>query len=124
MTEEQQFFIAVLKLMPDNSIVYMQAWSIKSTIISELLVQSEDPALQRMQLNSESRAKLIAETINDRLPQYVSYIEIRKDGMILFKAYDGVEIGDISQEIPVTEEFIKNFVTTKMCAVVSEVSSY
>jgi hypothetical protein len=118
MTVTQRFIIDVLKLMPKDSICFMDT--------------SDDPLLdsiERMEnsiiknrytcsfpLTEKNQNILISAIIEYHAEEEISNIFIELDGEILFMSYDGIMLGEILKKIVLPESFIKEYVEKmKIC---------
>src|ERR1700710_2795647 len=97
MKEEAVFFIDTIGLMPENSVLFIQAPSLESEIILSLLNNTQFVYYKSIILNSENKKVLIEEVISDNVQREFQSIEIRDKEVLLFEAYDGVEFGIISK---------------------------
>jgi hypothetical protein len=96
---ELTFFIDILKILPLNSICYIQAPSLTSTILLEHLEFAKVPYYRCFQLNVFNK-KLFTDCItNENIQEDIQSIEIRLDDLLLLEGYDGLEYFTISKTL-------------------------
>ena len=120
MTETKSYFIDVINLVPDNSICFIQAPSIDaSSTLNNLLMPSELDYYQQITLSPANKEK-ICEIIKAEDVVGFQGIEIRHNGKLYFEGYDGMVFGNISKDVNLPVNFIKDFIESDMCNVAVE----
>ena len=117
MTQEQLFFISVINLMPDESVLLIQGPSLESDSVLQIMSKTEFAYYNSITLNSTNKIILIEEITCNNLQDFIQSMEIRKNNQLLFEGYDRMEYGEISNQIHLPKEFIEKYIDGKMCIV-------
>ncbi len=117
MTETQSFLIEIIFLVPENSTCFIQAPSCDNNNFLSLMTDSNFAYYKQVNLTSSNKKKLIELVENENIGNDFQNIEIRLEGKPLFKGYDGMEFGMVSQTLKLTKEFTDNFIATDVCTV-------
>ena len=120
MTETQSYTIDIIKLVPDNAILFIQAPSNETPDFLQLLEQSPYQYYKQVILSPQNKKALIDLISTQEVQMDFQSIEIRLNNMLLFEGYDGMEYGTISKTVDLTEDFRKNYLKTEMFHVSSE----
>jgi len=120
MITEKTFFIEILNLLPNNSVLYIQAPDLNSIKISNILKETEFPYYQSIHLNDENRMQIIDSVLTEDVLGYIHSAEIRFKSKLLFEGYDGMEFGTISKEIVLSEKFKNSYIEGDMCTISTE----
>lgn len=94
---ELNFFIDILKILPLNSICYIQAPSLTSTILLEHLEFDKEPYYRYFQLDTFNRKLLTDCIINENIQEDIQSIEIRLDDLLVLEGYDRLEYFTVSK---------------------------
>lgn len=68
-------------------------------------------------LTEKNKKKLLTEILTNSIEERMHSVYIRKNNHIIFEAYDGFEIGEISRTIKLSADFVETFVATGLCRV-------
>jgi len=121
MTIEQQYFIDIIGLMPEQAILYIQAPSLEYEPILNIMHETIYPYYRSISLEGKNRALLLNAVKEYSIQEYFQSLEIWNSGVCIFKGYDGVEIGDISKEIELPESFTQKYILKlKICGYLYE----
>ncbi|WP_418264584.1 hypothetical protein [Flavobacterium faecale] len=112
---EKDFFIDTLKIMPENSICYLQAPNLSSKLLLRVLQDSEYEYYLKIKLDNLNRKLLINCILSENIQEDLQSIEIKKDDELLFEGFDGVEYGTISNKLKLTEDYIKKYINDDFC---------
>lgn len=112
---EKDFFIDTLKIMPENSICYLQAPNLSSKLLLSKLEQSEFKYYRYLKLNDINRQLIINCISLENIQEEIQSIEIRRNGVLLFEGFDGVEFGTISSKLKLTDDYIKKYINDDFC---------
>ena len=120
MSETQSLITEVIKLVPYNSICFIQAPDIESTLYHNLVTASPFDYYQQITFTDGNKELLIKAIIEDDLEESFQGIEIRLNNKLLFEGYDGLEYARISREVPLTYMFQTMFIDTELCLISKE----
>ena len=117
MTIEQQYFIDVIQLMPEHSIIFIQAPSLELEPLLRIMSETKFPYYKSIALTGKSRELLIAAIGETSILEDFQSFEIWNSGTCLFKGFDGAEIGEISRDIYLPESFTQKYIVNHgMCS--------
>lgn len=117
MTETQYFIIDILKIIPDETMCFIQAPSLDNTEFLALMQPSVYDYFIQVQLSQFNKSKLTSIIAQENIEIYFQSIEIRNNSKLLFEAVDGMEIGTISQYVQMPDWFIEKYIATGICLV-------
>lgn len=120
MTQEQSFVIEVIALVPDESILFIQAPGIETSEILKLMEPSEFDYYTQIKLTAQNKKLLNKILVNEGAQEYFQNIEVKFNDKLLFEGHDGMEIGIISRSLKLPDKFIENYINTEMCIVSNE----
>lgn len=103
------FFIDIIKIMPDNIDCYIQAPDLEDDVILKMMKASEYAYYNCIHLNKKNRSNFIERVKGENTVEYFQSIEIKKDSILLFEGYDGIESGKISKRIKIPEWFKEKY---------------
>lgn len=90
MTEEQSILIDILKIVPDNSICYINAPSIDDdSIVLKLLVPADNYDWC-LTLTADNKQKLTGAINSESIQDYFHRLDIKNGSAHLCEAYDGI----------------------------------
>jgi hypothetical protein len=118
MAESQLFFIKTIDIIPVKSQCII-GWY--SNIYTDKVVDKINGILNKdgsqftFLLTEEGKLILENASKEDNIEEHIFFMEINKDGLKLFEAYDSFEIGIISPIVKLPADYIKEFVDTGMC---------
>lgn len=117
---EQDFFIDVLKIMPENSVCYLQAPNLSSTALLSKLSPSEFEYYLLLKLDTINRLLIIDCVLSENVQEDIQMIEIKYNNKLLFQGFDGVEYGTISNKLKLTDDFIHKYINNDLCNISME----
>jgi hypothetical protein len=117
MTETQSFLIDVLNLVPEGAVCFIQAPSCDNPKMLKLMQPSKFDYYTQVPLTSATKQQLINLVNNEHAEQQFHNIEIRLNDKLLFEAFDGMEVGSVSQDLQLPTAFICKYIQTGMCTV-------
>jgi len=120
MRETQSFLIDIIKIVPVNTVCYIQAPSLDESEILRMLQPSEYNYYRQITLTPENKTELINIISSENIEEYFHNLEIKEDNLLVVQAHDGMEIGIISKSFKVPDWFVDKYVKTEMCLVSSE----
>jgi len=116
---EKSFFVDLLSILPENIDCFIQAPSLENTVIEKMLQDSEYGYYKLLQLNSANRDTFVNQEEETLFSVYIQNIQIRKEGVLLFEGFDGVEYGTISNKVQVPDYFKVKYIPDT-CMISSE----
>jgi hypothetical protein len=118
-TETQQFFIDILKLIPieKSSIIIRSPHEEILFALKAMNLKRENDISEPIVLNKRNREILTAEILYNNIEEFIHSLEIRVDNKKIFEGYDGMEYGMFSKEFNLTKEFKEKYTTMDMCMV-------
>jgi hypothetical protein len=121
MTETQSYAIEVIKLVPNNSLCFIQAPSIELTsALHHLLTPSPYDYYKQIVLTPINKTNLVDIIKKEEVEGYFQSIEIWYGKKLFFQGWDGMEYGHISRDINLPDAFVTNYISTEMCYVSKE----
>jgi hypothetical protein len=120
MTHEQKFIIAVVNLLPDSSILYVQAPSLESPFFLDLFQESSLLYYRQLELTDINKKTFGDFLRSELIVSFFQSCEVRYYGKLLFRGYDGMEIGEISRSIDLPADFKRIFVDSETCVISAE----
>ncbi|MBF0762559.1 hypothetical protein IR148_16085 [Dysgonomonas mossii] len=109
MDNKDFFFIDVLKIMPDDIYCYIQSPDLEDNIVLGMMLPTEYDYYQCVHLDKNNKDRFIERLRNETVLEYFQSIEIKKDSILLFEGYDGIESGKISKNITIPTWFKKKY---------------
>jgi hypothetical protein len=119
MDETQKYFIDVLKIVPTNSFIYIQSPHNEILSVLNSMKPRKDGVYTVVQLTNQNRDLLIEATKEKHIQDFIHSLEIRFEDKLIFEGWDGMDYGEISKTIPLTQEFMKNYIEGQMCIISS-----
>jgi hypothetical protein len=120
MTETQLYSIEVIKMVPNESICFIQAPSSESKELISLMKTSAFAYYKQLVLTPTNKKELIKIIAIENVEEYFQSIEIKYNDQLLFEGYDGMVYGTISKDLKLTDWFIENCIDKELCIVSSE----
>jgi hypothetical protein len=118
MTETQSLTIDILKIVPDNSICYINAPSIdNSSAILNLLQPTELIYNKQIKLTKENKTAFINIVTSESIEEHFHNLQIKHNSDLLCEAFDGMDMVTLSKNINVTNEFIDKYIKTDLCCI-------
>jgi hypothetical protein len=117
MTDSQSFTIDILKIVPNDSVCYIQAPSLEEPQIEDFIKPSEFAYYKQIELNPDNKKLLTNLIISNKIEIYFQTMEIKQNNLRIFIAYDGMEIGEISVKLLIPYWFKLKYIDSKVCAV-------
>jgi hypothetical protein len=96
---KNKFLIDVLNILPEEVECFIQAPSLDNNIVNDMLKNSDYDYYKLLRLDKVSKDKFIRQELETSFSIYIQSIEIKKNGILLFEGFDGVEFGMISQKV-------------------------
>lgn len=113
------FLIDLLNILSEATECFIQAPSLDNTLIEGILQDLDNDRCKLLQLDKINRYKFINQELETSFSRYIQYIEINKNGVLLFTGFDGVEYGVISKTVSIPEWFKVKYVPDT-CMISSE----
>lgn len=107
---QDSFFIDVLSVLPEEIDCYIQAPSLENSVILTMLRESEYNYYLVLHLDKINRNTFVEEEVKSSFGTNIQNIQIRKDGVLLFEGFDGVEYGAISSHMKIPKWFEEKYV--------------
>ena len=103
------FFVDILKIMPEDIDCYIQSPDLEDNIVLGMLLPTEYEYYQYIHLNKNNKDNFIERLKEEPVVEYFQSIEIKKDSILLFEGYDGIESGRISKIITIPAWFKEKY---------------
>lgn len=103
------FFIDVIAILPQEIDCYIQAPSLEDKIIINMMRQTEYDYYTCIHLNEANKRVFIERLRNSTVVEYFHSIEIKKDLILLFEGYDGIESGTFSKTVNIPSWFKEKY---------------
>ena len=118
-TETQQFFIDILKLIPieKSSIIIQSPHEEILAVFKKINFKKESDISESINLDKRSREILTAEIIYNDIEEFIHSLEIRVNDKKIFEGYDGMEYGLFSKDFALPKEFKEKYTKLDMCMV-------
>ncbi len=113
------FLIDILKVLPEATECFIQAPSLENTLVEGMLQDLDNDRCKLLQLDKINRYKFVNQELKTSFSIYIQYIEINKNGVLLFTGFDGAEYGVISKSVFIPEWFKIKYVSD-ICMISSE----
>lgn len=107
---ENSFLIDVLKILPEKVECFIQSPSLDNEIIQEMFQNTDFDYYKLIFLDETNKDKFLKQELETAFSIYIQNIEIKGNGVLLFKGYDGVEFGTISKKISIPEWFKEKYI--------------
>ncbi|MCR9016202.1 hypothetical protein [Aquiflexum gelatinilyticum] len=104
------FLIDLLNILPIEIELFIQAPSLMNVVIEKMLKASDQHYFKSVQFDELIKKEFVGEELKSSFSVYIQNIEIKKNGILLFKGYDGVEYGVISKKISIPVWFKEKYV--------------
>ncbi len=115
MTEEQSIIIDILKIVPDNSICYINAPSIdKHSEVLKILI-SVDEYDWNLVLSAENKKKLTDIINSESIQDSFHRLDIKLDNSLLCESYDGMCTVILSDVLNIPEWFADKYSKDGLC---------
>ena len=115
MTEEQSIIIDILKLVPDNSICYINAPSINEDSAILKILSSAEQYNWNLMLTLENKRILTAIISSESIQDYFHRLYIKFDNSTLCESYDGMCTVILSDTLKIPEWFSDKYVRDGLC---------
>lgn len=112
---EQEFFIDVLKILPLNSVCYLQAPNLGSIVLLKQLKQSNVEYYKLLELDDFNRQLIIDCILLEKIHEDIQAIEIKYKNQLLFQGFDGMECGTVSNKLKLSDDFINKYINDDLC---------
>lgn len=104
------FFIDVLKVLPDELDCFIGTYDLDDSMALSLMSDISDNAFDKyIRLNYQSKNLFIERLVKATIVEYFQIIEIKKNSLLLFRGYDGIESGSISNTILMPDWFKQKY---------------
>ena len=117
---EDELFIAIIDLIPYKSVFYIQAPDLPASDMSKILQETNFGYYKAFSLDEKSKSILIDSIRTISLTGYIHTLEIKLNDQLLFKGFDGMELGVVSKNIVLPSEFIEIFIEREEMCVISK----
>ena len=117
MRETLEFTLDLIEIVPNNSILYIQCSSLDNSRLEKLITNSKYDWAKQIILDSENKIILKNLLLEIQLEDEFQSVNIEKDDVKVAEAYDGMEIGEISQTINIPKWFEEKYVKNNYCIV-------
>jgi hypothetical protein len=94
--------------------------SIEDYEFQQIMQSDKFPYFHQIILTCENKERLSELVHLKQIEVYFHRLEIRQDGNLLFEAFDGMEIGTVSEKFNLPDEFITKYINPGMLTVSSE----
>ncbi len=101
MTEEDQFCIDVLEIVPDNSVCFIQSPSCDDKVFLNLMQISKYAWAKQIILTRQNKTFLKALISETSIVGEFNNMTIEENGLQIFEGHDGMEIGELSRNIQI-----------------------
>jgi len=108
------FFIDLMSILPDDIECLIQAPDLENHEIESMLQDSEFEYFKKLQLDCDSKKKVIRLEEDTFFTSLIQGIEIRERGTLLFEGFDGVQFGSISSKINVPGWFREKYIPNNL----------
>jgi hypothetical protein len=102
---DNNFFVDILKILPDKLECFIQAPSLKNPVIERMFQDSGYNYYKLLQLDKTRKDEIIKQEIETSFAMFIQNIKIKVNGILLFEGFDGVEYGTFSKEMFIPEWF-------------------
>lgn len=119
-TETQQLFIDILRLMPFEADLLIQSPHEEVLSVLENIEHTKSEVFNTIRLSRENRQKLVYEIIYNDIEEYMQSIQIKIGDQLLFEGYDGLEYGTFSREFQLPTEFLEKYTPKEMISISNE----
>lgn len=120
MNETQSFTIDLLEIAPKNTICLVQIPNSQNTELLKLFKPSKYVWGKEMKITESNKLILQNLVLKANVEEEFQCLIIEDDTKMYLKAYDGMEVGEISKEFKVPEWFEKKYIETNYCIRVSD----
>jgi len=103
------FFIDILNILPDETDCYIQSPDLDDDELLQIMEDSDHDYYKKIHLDHENKIFLIEKLKNNNVNEFFQSIEIKKDSILLFEGYDGIDSGIISKSIYIPDWFKKKY---------------
>ena len=119
-TDTQQLFIDILRLMPFEADLLIQSPHEEVLSVLEDIEHTKDGVFNTIRLSRENRQRLVYEVIYNDIEEYMQSIQIKIGDQLLFEGYDGLEYGTFSREFQLPTEFLEEYTPKEMVSISNE----
>lgn len=119
--KELEFFIDVLKILPEDILCLIQAPSLQNKEILKLMIDTEFPYFKLVKLDINNKNEF-SKLLDESTVQDFHHIEIKSDenNKKLFEGWDGVEFCHFSKTVKIPAWFQEKYLDTEMYHVSDE----
>ncbi len=115
MTDEQSILIDILKIVPENSVCYLNAPSIDDNSDVLKLLSPTSAYDWCLILTSERKEKLIEVITSEGIQDYFHRLDIKYDDSVLCESYDGMCTVILTERIRIPNWFSDKYVQEGLC---------
>ena len=116
MTEEQQFCIDVLEIVPDNSVFYVQVPSSKDAKFLKIVNDSQKyDWAKEVALNQQTKTLLKSLIAESLIVEEFNSVTIEHNEHRIFEGWDGMEIGEVSKTLILPNWFEEKYIASGYC---------
>lgn len=108
--EYNKFFIDVLNIFSDPIDCFIQAPSLEDNVIEEMFQDSEFKHYKLLKIDNNNKEKIVLQEIETLFSIYIQKIEIKRDNILMFEGFDGVEFGIFSKTLILPDWFLSKYV--------------
>lgn len=110
MENNEMFFVDVLRIFPDELDCFIGTYDIDDSIALSLMNDINDSIFDKyIHLNQQNKNLFIERLTKATIVEYFQVLEIKKDSFLLFRGYDGIESGSISNTIIIPDWFKQKY---------------
>lgn len=110
MQADNNLFIDILIILPEELKCYIQAPSLENSIIEKMLHDSEFVYYKILNISNINKQDIIKQEIANPFAMFIQNIKIKDEKSLLFEGFDGVEYGTISKKLVIPEWFKKKYI--------------
>lgn len=104
------FFVDILKVLPNELDCFVGTYDLDDNIVLSLMNDISDRTFDKfIHLNQQNKNLFIERLIKATIVEYFQIIEIKKNSLLLFRGYDGIESGNISNTILIPDWFKQKY---------------
>jgi pectate lyase len=106
----------LLEIVPKNTLCIVQIPNTKNAELLKLFKPSKYAWGREMKITESNKLILRNLVLEENVEEEFQNLTIEDDSKVYLKAYDGMEIGEISKELRVPEWFAKKYIETNYCS--------
>lgn len=120
MTDTQSLAIDILKIIPDDSLCFIQAPSIDKSAILNLFKPSQFDYYRQIELTKENKNRLGEVITSENIESHFHSLEIKHNNSLLCEAHDGMEMVILSKNMNIPNWFADKYLKTDLCVISSD----